>query len=113
MKLRPINKVIIGRMVDICRTAGGLELPTSQIKNVTVFVLVESVGPGVTVCKPGDILLYRHMGHVYLRDGSHWAILEEENILCHVEDIEADRVTIEGEPPRSIVPPENGSRLVT
>jgi co-chaperonin GroES (HSP10) len=97
MRLEPLGKVIVGRLVDITKSKGGLELPTSQVKNVTVFLLVDSVGPDVTKCKPGDIVLYQKMGHVWTRDGTHFGLAEEDDIKCIVKELDPATIVIEGE----------------
>ena len=99
MHLDPKGKWIVGRIVDIEQSKGGLTLATSEIKNVTVFLLVDKIGPDVKNAQPGDVILYKAMNHVFLRDGTHWAVVldDEENVIAKVMDLDENRIAIEGQ----------------
>lgn len=97
MKFEPKNDVLIGRIVDIQQSKGGLALPTSEIKNVTVLLLVDSVGPDVKSCKVGDIILYEALGHAFFRDGSHLGVVRDGKVLAVVTDLDMSTITIEGD----------------
>ena len=111
VKLTPLANNIVGRMVDISMSKAGLSLPTGQVKNVTVFMLVDAIGPDVTKVKVGDIILYMSMGHVYLRDGTHYGVVNENNLIAVVADLDPNSITIEGEKKRENGPPS--PRIVT
>ena len=97
MKLVAKNDIIIGRIVDIMQSKGGLVLPTSEIKNVTVLLLVDDVGPDVKNCKKGDVILYEAMGHAYFRDGSHWGLVHDNKVLALATELDDDVLAVEGE----------------
>ena len=96
MKLAPKNNIIIGRMVDIEQSKGGLILPTSEIKSVSVLMLVDSTGPDVKSCEPGDIILYEAMGHAYFRSGEHFGIVRDDKVIAVASDIDPTTIVIEG-----------------
>jgi co-chaperonin GroES (HSP10) len=114
MKLTPLGKQIVGRVVDIDKTSTGLSLPTNQVKNVTVFILVDAIGPDVTKCKVGDVILYLKLGHCILRDGTHFGIVNEDDLIAIVSDLDPRTITVGGKKEKSV---ENGppapSRLIT
>lgn len=99
MELEPKGKWIVGRVVDIEQSKGGLTLATSEIKNVTVFLLVDKVGPDVKNAKVNDVILYKAMNHVFLRDGTHYAVVldDEDNVIAQVTNLDMGRVAIEGQ----------------
>lgn len=98
MNLVPQGKWLVGRVVDIDSTAGGLTLPQEQIKNVTVFLLVDAVGPEVQKAKVGDVILYKAMNHVFLRDGTHQGVVldDSDNIIAIVCGLDTARITVAG-----------------
>lgn len=99
MKLRPKGKQVIGRIVDIVSTKSGISLPDSQMKGVTIFVLLDEVGPEVTNYKAGEIVLPHHVNHVFLRGGTyHRVIFEDKEILGVMEDVPLDQMTVDGKP---------------
>lgn len=97
LSLKPKNQHILGKIVDVMQSKGGIMLPTSNVKNVTVFVLVKHVGPDVKNCKVGDIVLYLRMNHLWLRDGTHWCQVKDEDVICTVEDLDMSLFAVEGE----------------
>ena len=98
MKLtyHPKNQHILGRIIDFEQSVGGIVLPTSAVKNVTVLVLVDQIGPDVKNCKVGDVILYLKMNHVFLRDGTHLAQVRDEDVICTVEGLDSKLITVEG-----------------
>lgn len=102
MKIVPKKSQVTGRVVDITMSKGGIVLPDSQMKGVTIFVVLDAIGPDVKDYKVGDIVLPRHINHVYLRGGAfHCVIFEEADILATVEDVPFDQITIDGKPVRN------------
>lgn len=99
MELNPKGKWILGRIVDIEQSKEGLVLATSEIKNVTVFLLVDKIGDQVTRAKVGDIILYKAMNHVFLRDGTHYAVVldDGDNVIADVTGLDPKRIAIEGQ----------------
>jgi len=97
MKMRPLGTHMVGRVVDIIQTKGGLELPDGEIKGVSIFVLVDVVGPDVTKVKKGDVVLPKHGDHAWFRDGTHYLIVDEQNVRCVVEDLDPRQLAVEGE----------------
>jgi hypothetical protein len=95
--LTPKGSFILGKIVDIQESKGGITLATSEIKNVTVMVIVKHVGPDVKNCKIGDIVIYMKMNHIWLRDGTHWAEVDDKDIICTVEGLDHNKLAIEGE----------------
>jgi len=93
---KPKNQHILGRIIDFEQSTGGIVLPNSAVKNVTVLVLVDQVGPDVKNCKVGDVVLYLKMNHVFLRDGTHFAQLRDEDVICTVEGLDPKLLVIEG-----------------
>jgi len=99
MKLTPKKHQVVGRIVDFTMTKGGIVMPDTQMKGVTVFVLLDAVGSEVTDYKPGDVVLPHHINHVYLRGGSfHRVIFEDKDILATIEDLPMDLISIDGKP---------------
>ena len=77
---------------------GGIILANPDAKGVTVFVLVDAIGPDVKRCKVGDIVVPKHMSHIYLRGGqNHRVVFADEVVLIAIEDLPRDQFTIEGE----------------
>ena len=99
MELEPKGRWMVGRVIDFDQSKGGIALATSEIKNVTVFLLVDKVGPDVKNAKVGDIILYKHMSHCWLRDGTHWGLVldEPDIVIAEVTGIDLSRATIDGQ----------------
>ena len=97
MKFTPKNDLLIGRVVDIIQSKGGLELAASDGKNVTLLMLVDAVGPAVKSCAPGDIIIYEAMGHALFRDGTHLGIVRDEKVVAVVTELDPDSIHIEGD----------------
>jgi len=97
MRMKPLGTTMVGRIVDIISTKGGLELPDAEIKGVTVFVLVDAVGPDVTKVHKGDVIVPVHLNHAYFRDGTHYAVVDEDKVKCIVEDLDPRQLAVEGE----------------
>ena len=97
MKFIPKRKQILGRTVDVQESKDGIALPDEK-SQVTCFVHVDDVGPEVTQCKVGDLILHKRLLHVFLRDNTHVVLVDDEDVLCSVETTEADRarMKIEG-----------------
>ena len=95
--LTPKGAFILGKIVDIQTSKGGILLATSDVKNVTVMVLVKHIGPDVKNCKVGDICIYLRMNHIFLRDGTHWAEIDDKDIICTVDGLDHSKLAIEGE----------------
>ena len=99
MKINPKKNQVIGRIVDIALTKSGIALPDTQMKGVTIFVVLDRVGPDVTEYKAGEVVLPRHVNHIWLRGGVlHRVIFEDKDILATVEDVPIDQITIDGKP---------------
>lgn len=98
MVIRPHGKVIFGRVLDFVVSDGGLELPSERVTNVTVFMVVDLVGPDVTKCKPGDVILYLKGNHIYTRDNWHRLVATDDDVLLTLEltPEELGRCAIEG-----------------
>lgn len=97
MIIRPKRNQVLGRPAEVRKSEGGLLLPDSQHKNTTVFVIVEAVGPEVRDCKEGDIVIPRHVNHIFLRGGFHRVTFEEEQILATVDETIRAQLTMSGE----------------
>jgi len=99
LELVPQTKWIVGRIVDIDTTKSGLALAQSEMKGVTVFLFVDKIGPDVKHAAVGDVILYKHMNHVWLRDGTHWGVVldDQDNIVARVQGLDPNRVTVAGE----------------
>ena len=108
MKLEPKWDFLVGRVVDVDKTANGLTLPDTKIQGLTMFCRVDAVGPDVKSCKPGDIILYFRCNHVWLRDRTHAIVIKDSEVLAVVQDLDLARCTIEGE-----TKPAEPSRLVS
>jgi hypothetical protein len=93
----PKGKWLHGPLVDIAKSRGGLALPEGEIKNVTILMRVAAVGPDVVRCKPGDFIVYRQCFHILLRDGTHTALVNDDDVWSTVEGLDPLMLTIEGE----------------
>ena len=114
--IKPNTKWIVGRIVDIDMSKGGLRLAASEIKGVTVFLLVDEIGPDVKHAEVGQVIVYKTMNHILTRDGQHTAVVldDNDNVGGTVEGLDMNRVTIAGQPalPRTEspeIPISNGS----
>jgi hypothetical protein len=99
MVIKPHGKQILGRILDVAKAQGGLlELPSTNLKNTTFFLIVDLVGPQVTKCKPGDVVLYLKGNQFYLRNGLHRLLTTEDDIMLTIEMTaeELDGCEIEG-----------------
>jgi hypothetical protein len=86
IELEPQAATIIARLIDMQRTESGIIMPDTQIKGVTVFALVETIGPDVKRCKPGDIVLPRSVEHCWLRGGTfHRALIQDDQVVAIVK----------------------------
>lgn len=112
MKIVPKTDHVVGRIVDYRKTQGGLHLATSEIKNLTVYLFVDAIGPDVTRCKPGDVVLYSAVGHVYTRTGEHLGIINEKAILGEVLDLDMSLMTINGKPALEVLSREAAAQDV-
>jgi hypothetical protein len=99
MNYLPHGKWIVGRVVDFDVSKGGIILAGNEVKNITVFLLVDQIGPDVKRAKVGDVILYKVMQHVYTRDGSHQGVVldDEENVIATVTDLDMKLVHVEGD----------------
>jgi len=95
VKFGPKKTKVLGRLVDVVESDGGLVLPDSK-NNATIFVIVDETGPDVTVCKVGDIVLPHHFNHIYIRGGMHRVVFDESDILTDVTEVRMDQLSIEG-----------------
>jgi len=87
IELDPQANIIIARLIDMQRTESGIIMPDTQIKGVTVFALVERIGPDVKRCKPGDVILPRAVEHCWLRGGTfHRALIQDEHVVAIVKN---------------------------
>lgn len=88
MRLEPINKRVIGRII-ITRVSSTI-IASDPTKNVTKFVLVEAVSPEAEAAgyKPGDIILPRQVESIFLKGGLyHRATCSIDEIVCKVHDV--------------------------
>lgn len=92
MQYKPVGSNIIASVVDIDKSKGGLVLPTNSGRNVTMLARVESVGPDVTRCKPGDVVVYHRCNFIILRDGTERITFLDSEVLCTVEGLDETRV---------------------
>jgi hypothetical protein len=117
LTLIPKRDQIIARLIDMGKTEGGLHLPRSEMRGVSVLARVESVGPDVTSCKPGDIILPRAIGHAWLRGGLiHWAVIDDKEVLCEVQGLDPETIIYDDEHSRRVDAAAEGngdSKLVT
>lgn len=97
----PQKNLIRGRTVDVVKSEGGLTLPEmdTRTRGVTIFVLIDAVGPDVTRYKPGQIVLPHNMNHIFVRGGFHQVILTEDEVWGVVEGIEERMISIGGAKP--------------
>jgi len=107
IKIIPQSDLIQGRTVDVVKSEGGLALPDldSRTRGVTIFVLIDSVGPMVTKYRPGQIVLPHNMNHIFVRGGFHRVILKEDEVWGIVDGLEESMISIGGAPPTE---PSNG-----
>lgn len=97
MKIVPKYGQVMGRVADLARTKSGIEMPNMGPKGVTIFVLIDSVGPDVKDYKPGDVVLPHHINHIVLRGGQyHRVIFDQKEILCTMEDVPLDQFSVAG-----------------
>jgi co-chaperonin GroES (HSP10) len=97
-RLEPLGDNIVGRLVDMTKTAGGLTMPDTQTRGVTAFALVDAIGPDVKSCKVGDIVVPGTMGHVFMRGGAfHRMTFKDKDVLCIVHDLDPETISIQGE----------------
>jgi len=97
VKIIPKKDQVLGRTVDVVRSAGGIELPATQ-NNATVLVLIDAVGPDVKGYEPGQLVAPHHLNHIYMRGGFHQVIFSCDKILAIVEDVDEGQLSIEGAP---------------
>ena len=96
MNIVPQGKQITGRCGSIVKTTGGLMLPETGLKGVTVFVQVEAVGPEATKYSAGQLLIVHKFNHIYLRGGVlHRVIFDVDEVLAVVEDLGALELSLE------------------
>ena len=88
MKIKPVEDLIIGRIVDVAESRGGIFLPRTSVTGVTALMRVDAVGPKVTRCQPGDTIAYRRMWHMMLRDGTYSAWTADEDVMGVVTELE-------------------------
>ena len=101
MKIIPKKNQLVGRTVDIVQSVGGLALPDAQNRGVTVFAVIDDVGPDVTEYKVGQIVLPHHLNHIYVRGGFHRVIFEDKEVLAVVEGLSEGQLSIGGAAPGS------------
>jgi hypothetical protein len=98
VKIVPKRNQVLGRIADLTRSEGGIELPATDVRGVTIFVFVDAVGPDVIGYRPGDIVVPEHVKHIWLRGGRyHRVIFKDEVIVAVIEDLPKDQFEIEGE----------------
>lgn len=99
MKIIPQGDMITGRVAEVIKASGSSLLLMSEQKKDTVLILVERVGPGVSLYKVGDLLLTLHFNHIYFRGGiEHRAIFDQKNVLAIIEDVSPEQLDIHGVP---------------
>lgn len=96
MRAVPKQDLVVGKIVDVVRTKSGLVLPDTQ-NNASVFVLVESIGPEVKHCKPGDIVLAHAFNHIYVRGGFHRVVFKDEETWCDMQDLSPTEILVHEE----------------
>lgn len=111
--LEPFDNRITGRLVDVTTTEGGLSLPDTQVRGVTAFAIIDTVGPDVKRCKVGDIVVPETMGHIMTRGSTfHRVAFRESDVICRVHDLDPSMISIQGEhgrqPSSRIVMPPAG-----
>lgn len=95
----PKADMLHGRILDVNKTRGGLALPDSDFKNTTMLMLVDAIGPDVTRCKAGEVIVYRACNHIWLRDGTHVAMVKNEDVWATVEGLDPVTYSLEGDEP--------------
>lgn len=96
MKITPKKNHLLGRVVDLTKSEGGLVLPNTSNK-VTVFILIDAVGPDVIDYKPGEIVLALKFNWIHMRGGQEpRVIFEESEIIAALEAAQMDRFTVLG-----------------
>jgi hypothetical protein len=91
MKLEPVNSYIIGR-IAITKTAGLIVSP-DPTKNTSKFVFIESVSPEAEAAgfRPGDLVMPRSVGNIFLQAGSYLRVtLPISDVICFVRDASMD-----------------------
>jgi len=97
VKIIPQGDMITGRVAEVIKASGSSILVMSEQKKDTVLILVERVGPGVTLYKAGDLLLTLHFNHIYFRGGiEHRAIFDQKNVLALIEDVLPEQLEVHG-----------------
>jgi len=112
LTLKPKGSIILGKVVDITQSKGGITLITSEVKNVTVMMIVKHIGPDVKNVVVGDIAIYLKANHIWLRDGTHWLEADDKDIMCTVHDYDPATLAIEGEKRvdgRAVEPPASSA----
>lgn len=99
IKINPKKDLIVGRTVDVVKSAGGLALPDSQHQNVTVFAIIDEIGPDVTGYEVGQIVLPHHLNNIFVRGGFHRIIFHASEIWAVVEGLSEDQLSVGGAPP--------------
>lgn len=98
MRIVPQSNMVLGRIVDLTKTKGGLHMANTQAKGVTIFVLVDDIGPDVRNYKKGDVVVPHHVEHIWLRGGQHHRVVFEDTaVRALVEDVDLSQFTVEGE----------------
>lgn len=97
MKIVPQFTQILGRVVELARTEGGIEMPNLTVKGVTILVLIDAVGEDVKKFKAGDIILPHAVNHIIFRDGKRHALVDEKEVKCLIKDAPLERFNIYGE----------------
>jgi hypothetical protein len=103
IRLLPKGETIGGRVVDFVESDGGIALVEGEVRNVTIFLLVDSIGPQVERCKQGDVIAFHHASHVWTRAGHHFLIVQDKDVYAVVEGLEESiERALRGEGPLSV-----------
>jgi co-chaperonin GroES (HSP10) len=93
MRAIPKKTTIVGRLIDVKRK-GTIILPDKEQK-VTQLLLVDAVGPDVKECKVGDVICYLKANHFIMRDGTHYIITDDTQVLMEVVDFDVVELVAE------------------
>jgi len=116
MKILLQPKQILGRVVTITATKGGIIIPENSAKDgskkkESVLFLIDEIGSGVTnpMCKPGNIVCPISIQNIVLRDRE-FRIVDEAAVFVGVGELDRKEYTIEGEPDPVQVASKNGAQ---
>ena len=97
MKVVPKKDQVLGRRLHLVKSEGGIDLPDSDWKGVTVFVVIDAVGEDVVGYAPGEVVLPHALNFIHLRGHKPLVIFAQDKILAAIEDVDMSLFSAEGE----------------